>query len=269
VKGSHIVVPALYAGDHAYLLQSSDRRIVFLLPFGSSHTLIGTTDVRVTSPAAPAQVDPDEVQYLCAATARFLRKPVTPDQVVHGFSGVRALLDDRHVNPSAVTRDYTLLLEHVDDAPVLSIVGGKLTTYRVLAEKALAKLQPYLPTMRGDSWTATEPLPGGDLPIGGMHALKQSLRAQHPDLPRELLDALANRHGTLAAQVLGNANRTSDLGSDYGGGLWQREVDYLIAHEWARCAEDVLWRRTKAGLSVSGEMGDRLEKSIRELTGSR
>ena len=167
----------------------------------------------VTSPTAPALVDPAEVQYLCAATTRFLRRPVTPDQVVHGFSGVRALLDDGRANPSAVTRDYALLLEHVADAPVLSIVGGKLTTYRVLAEKTLDKLRPHLPAMRGESWTGTEPLPGGDLPSGGMNALRQTLHARYPDLPPELLDALANRHGTLALQVLGDAdigNQTSE-----------------------------------------------------------
>ena len=269
VQGSHIVVPALYAGDHAYLLQSADRRVVFLLPFGNAHTLIGTTDVPVTSPAAPAQVDPAEVQYLCAATTRFLCKPVTPDQVVHGFSGVRALLDDGHANPSAVTRDYALLLELVDDAPVLSIVGGKLTTYRVLSEKVLEKLRPHLPTMRSESWTGTEPLPGGDLPSGGMTALRRSLHAQYPNLLPKLLDALADRHGTLVSEVLGDANLKSDLGIDYGGGLYQREVEYLHAHEWARCAQDVLWRRTKAGLNVSSDMRDRLEQSMREMAGSR
>ena len=264
VKGSHIVVPARYAGDHAYLLQSCDRRVVFLLPFGGSHTLIGTTDVPVTSPETPAQVDPAEIQYLCAATARFLREPVKPEQVVHSFSGVRALLDDGHANPSAVTRDYALVLERVEDAPVLSIIGGKLTTYRVLSEKALERLKPCLPAMRPERWTGSEPLPGGELPAGGMNALKQNLRMRYPLLPPTFLDALAGRHGTLATEVLRDAERASDLGVDYGGGLFAREVEYLIAHEWVRCAQDVLWRRTKAGLHVRGAMVDRLEQFMRE-----
>jgi len=268
VKGSHIVVPALYLGDHAFLLQSPDRRVVFLLPFGGTHTLIGTTDVPVTSPVAPARVDPSEVQYLCAATTRFLRRPVTPEQVVHGFSGVRALLDDGQANPSAVTRDYALLLEHVEDAPVLSIIGGKLTTYRVLSEKALDRLQPYLPTMRAERWTDTAPLPGGDLPAGGMDALRQGLHARYPRLPPALLDALASRHGTLTPELLRDADRESDLGISYGGGLYQREVDYLIAHEWARSAQDVLWRRTKTGLHVSAQMRERLEQSMHEHVSS-
>ncbi len=263
VKGSHIVVPALYAGNHAYLLQSADRRVVFLLPFGESHTLIGTTDLEVDSPAAQ-RPDQSEVEYLCAATRAFLRQPATPEQVVHSFAGVRALLDDRHTNPSAVSRDYALLLEQVDAAPVLSIIGGKLTTYRVLAEKALHKLSPHLPNMRSGTWTSTRPLAGGDLPTGGIDALKQSLRANYPKLAPALLDALIGRHGTLSSKVLRDAQDESDLGTHYGEHLYAREVDYLVAEEWAMSAEDVLWRRTKAGLSVRGAMVDRLEEAIRE-----
>ena len=250
VKGSHIVVPALYAGDHAYILQAEDRRVVFLLPFAGAHTLIGTTDMPVTSPAAPAHASEEEVQYLCAAASRFLREPITPDRVVHSFAGVRALLDDGHANASAVSRDYALLLETLDDAGVLSIVGGKLTTYRVLAEKALDKLQPYFPEMRGKSWTGNEPLPGGDLPAGGMSGLLANLRARYPHLRAELLEALVHRHGTLTADVLGDAESEADLGVDFGAGLYAREVDYFIDREWACTADDVLWRRTKAGLQL-------------------
>jgi glycerol-3-phosphate dehydrogenase len=263
VRGSHIVVPAVYAGDHAYLLQSRDRRVVFLLPFGASHTLIGTTDVATSEPSAPARPDASEVQYLCAATTRFLREPITPERVVHSFSGVRALLDDGHANPSSVTRDYALLLEHAENAPLLSMVGGKLTTYRVLAEKALDQLRRYFPTMRAESWTGNEPLPGGDLSGGGMAALRAQLEAGHPHLPPALLAALAGRHGTLAAQVLGEADRESQLGVHFGGGLYAREVDYLIDHEWVRSAHDVLWRRTKTGLSVDPESSSALDEYVR------
>jgi glycerol-3-phosphate dehydrogenase len=262
VKGSHIVVPALYAGDHAYLLQNTDRRVVFLLPFAGSHTLVGTTDVPVTSPVAPAQADQSEIEYLCAATARFLRAPISPAQVVHSFSGVRALLDDGHANPSAMTRDYALLLEHVQRAPVLSIVGGKLTTYRTLSAKSLDKLRPHLPSMT-ESRTGDEPLPGGDLPPGGMEALQAELHARYSELPVHLLDALARRHGTHAARVLGNALAKSDLGIRFEGSLYQREVDYLVEHEWARSAPDVLWRRTKVGLSIDANDAERLEEYLR------
>ena len=263
VRGSHIVVPAVYAGDHAYLLQSRDRRVVFLLPFGAAHTLVGTTDVATLSPLAPVHPDTSEVQYLCAATKRFLRQPITPEGVVHSFSGVRALLDDGHANPSAVTRDYALLLEHADDAPLLSMVGGKLTTYRALAEKTLDQLRRYFPTMSTKGWTGNEPLPGGDLSGGGMVALRSRLEADYPQLPVALLAALAGRHGTLAFQVLGDADRESQLGMHFGGSLYAREVDYLIDHEWARSAHDVLWRRTKTGLSVDPESGSALDEYVR------
>ena len=263
VRGSHIVVPAVYAGDHAYLLQSTDGRVVFLLPFGASHTLVGTTDVATSSPLAPARPDTSEVQYLCAATKRFLRQSITPEGVVHGFSGVRALLDDGHTNPSAVTRDYALLLEHADNAPLLSMVGGKLTTYRVLAEKTLDRLRRYFPTMSTKSWTGNEPLPGGDLSEGGMAALCAQLEADYPHLPAPLLAALAGRHGTLAFQVLGNADRELQLGMHFGGSLYAREVDYLIDHEWVRSAHDVLWRRTKTGLSVDPASGGALDEYVR------
>jgi glycerol-3-phosphate dehydrogenase len=203
------------------------------------------------------------VQYLCTATKCFLREPITPERVVHSFSGVRALLDDGHVNPSAVTRDYALLLEHAENAPLLSMVGGKLTTYRVLAEKTLDQLRRYFPTMSTKSWTGNEPLPGGDLSGGGMVALCAQLEADYPHLPAALLAALAGRHGTLAAQVLGEADRESQLGVHFGGGLYAREVDYLIDHEWVRSAHDVLWRRTKTGLSVDPESSSALDEYVR------
>src|SRR5262249_20709738 len=162
----------------------------------------------------------------------------------------RALLDDGHTDPSAVTRDYALLLEHVQDAAVLSILGGKLTTYRSLAEKALGKLHRYLPSMDTKSWTGKESLPGRDLPDGGMHAPQTTLAASYPRLPGTLLSAYAHRYGTLAPQLLGDATSEEDLGVDFGGGLYAREVDYLIEHEWVQSAEDVLWRRTKTGLTT-------------------
>jgi len=262
VQGSHIVVPALYEGNHAYLLQSQDRRVVFLLPFGEAHTLVGTTDIPASSPLAPTRADDSEVKYLCAATARFLFQPISPEQVVHSFSGVRALLDDGHANPSAVTRDYALLLEHAARAPMMSMIGGKLTTSRVLAEKTLEQLRPLLPTMRAESWTGNEALPGGDLGDAGMDTLRAQLEARYPHLPPALLAAIARRHGTLAIKVLRDAEREPQLGTHFGGSLYAREVDYLIEHEWVRCADDILWRRTKTGLSVDEPSRGALEEYV-------
>jgi glycerol-3-phosphate dehydrogenase len=263
VQGSHIVTRALYVGEHAYLLQNNDRRVVFLLPFEATHTLIGTTDVATRSPLAPARAEASEVQYLCAAASRFLREPLTAKNVTHSFVGIRTLWDDAEDNPSAVTRDYTLLLEHADAAPMLSIIGGKLTTYRVVAEKTLAKLRPYLPKVAERSWTERELLPGGDLGTGGMPALCSQLASRYPRLPRELLSALARRHGSLAFQVLREVEQEAELGTHFGGCLYAREVDYVIEHEWARSAEDVLWRRTKEGLSVDALSAEALEEYVR------
>jgi glycerol-3-phosphate dehydrogenase len=267
VQGSHIVLPALYAGDHAYVLQAADRRVVFLLPFGPAHTLVGTTDVATRSPLAPIEADAAEVQYLCAATAPFLRDPIAADRVVHTFSGVRALHDDGHANPSAVSRDYSLLLEQEPHAPMVSIIGGKLTTYRVLAEKALDALRAYFPAMPAASWTGSEPLPGGCLPEGGLLALQSQLTARYPKLPRVLLAALSARHGTLAAEILGDVQQETELGLRFSEELYAREVDYFVAHEWATRADDVLWRRTKAGLNIDAQGIRALDAYIRQRVG--
>lgn len=253
VKGSHLVLPALYQGEHAYILQAEDRRVVFMLPFAGSHTLIGTTDIAVDSPQTPPHADAAEAEYLCAAASRFLKTPIMPQQVLHSFSGVRALLDDGHRNPSAVSRDFALLMEQVGDARVLSIVGGKLTTYRILAEHALDKLAPHLPGPLREAWTADEPLPGGDLQGLSLDAFAEQLGREYPALPKVLLDAIVRRHGSLARDVLGDARTEADLGTRFGDTVTGREVDYLIEHEWARSAEDVLWRRTKSLLEVTQE----------------
>jgi glycerol-3-phosphate dehydrogenase len=263
VKGSHIVVQRLYDGDHAYLLQNDDRRVVFVIPFGANHTLIGTTDITVESPHAAASISPAEIEYLCAAATRYLRKPVVPNSVVWSYAGVRALFDDRHRDPSSVTRDYTLALDQVQRSVALSILGGKLTVYRMLAEAALAKLRPWLEPKRG-AWTATEPLPGGELGAEGMSGLHGRLSARYPDLAPPLVQALARRHGTLAGEVLGDAHSEADLGIHFGAGLFEREVDYVIRQEWAQTGDDVLWRRTKAGLDMPAPERSRVDDYVRE-----
>jgi glycerol-3-phosphate dehydrogenase len=240
------VLPRLYEGDHAFILQNHDRRVIFMIPYGEVHTLVGTTDIpqEKFSPE-PAE---DEIQYLCAAINRYLRKPVSPADVVWKYAGVRPLYDDGAADASSVTRDYTL---RVDDeagrAPVLSVFGGKITTYRRLAEQALEKLAPYFPGMKG-AWTDTTPLPGSD--FGGRARVEhrdEFFRKFSARNPESTLRAIFRRHGTLAHEVAGEG----DLGEDYGAGLTEREVDWFVQQEWARSAEDVLWRRTKAGLLMS------------------
>ena len=247
VKGSHIVVPRLYPGEHAFILQLGDRRVVFMLPFEENFTLIGTTDLRAELPQATG-ISEEEVSYLCKAASRFTRVPVRPEDIVWSYSGVRPLHDDGRKNPSAVSRDYTLVLDAAENLPALSVFGGKLTTYRRLAEVALSRLAKRFPTM-GPAWTDTLPLPGGDFTT--LKELVARLIKTHPSLPPAWLETLARRHGSLAENVICDARSRAELGQDFGGGLYEREVDYFMAEEWAHSADDILWRRSKAGLLMT------------------
>ncbi len=255
VKGSHVVVPRVHGEAHAYILQNADKRIVFVIPYLDDYSLIGTTDVPVDAFERP-QITDDEVDYLLTLANAYLERPLAKADVVWTFSGVRPLYDDGSSDPSAITRDYVLKLEALpgepgpDRAPVLSLFGGKITTYRKLAEHALAELAPFLPPMK-PTWTQTAPLPGGDLPGRDRNAWFAELCRRYPQLPAPLLRAVGNRHGTRALAVLGDAQTTADLGADFGAQLTAREVDYLVAEEWARTADDVLWRRTKCGLPMT------------------
>jgi len=254
VKGSHIVLPRLYEGEHAFILQNDDRRVIFMIPYGDLHTLVGTTDVPVEDENASPRASDQEVAYLCRAVNRYLARPARPEEVVWKYAGVRPLYDDGSSDPSAVTRDYTL---RVDDdqgeMPVLSVFGGKITTYRRLAEHALEKLQPYFPGMK-PAWTDRVPLSGSD--FGGVPRMeaRDAFFGSHAGLPESALRPIFRRHGTHAQAVVGDG----DLGEDLGGGLSERELRYFVEQEWARSAEDVLWRRTKAGLLMTAAQRERV-----------
>ncbi len=249
VKGSHIVVPRVHPEAHAYILQNADQRIVFVIPFQERYSLIGTTDVPVDDYAEPA-ISGDEMRYLLHLANTYLAVPLSERDVVWTYSGVRPLYDDGASDPSEITRDYVLRTDTVDDtAPVLSIYGGKITTYRRLAEQVLDDLRVFFPSMR-QAWTRSGPLPGGDLPKGDREALLRELCRQYAQISVELLRDLAARHGTRAALVLGDAKTRSDLGRDFGAGLTEGEIDFFVREEWARSADDVLWRRSKAGLPM-------------------
>ncbi len=248
VKGSHIVVPRLYAGEHAYTLQHTDRRIIFLLPWEQNFTLIGTTDIELGNPAEPPKISAEEISYLCAAVNRYTKKQIQPGDVVWQFSGVRALFDDGKDNVSTVTRDYRLQLDSAaGQVPLLSVFGGKLTTYRRLAERAMEKLQPWLHAS-GRPWTGNTALPGGDRPL---NEVISQLQTRHPNLPANWLEQLARRHGSRALPLLADVREPKDLGQDFGGGLYEIEAAHFLAHEWAHEADDILWRRTKAGLHMT------------------
>jgi glycerol-3-phosphate dehydrogenase len=262
VKGSHIVVPRVQAKPHAYILQNADKRIVFVIPYQGVFSLIGTTDINVTAYEHP-HITSDEIAYLCDITSVYLQNPITPDAVVWAYSGVRPLFDDGASDPSEVTRDYVLELEPGPQraAPLLSIFGGKITTYRRLAEAALSALAPYFPGMRG-AWTERAPLPGGDLP-DGFTAFRADLVGRHAGLPVALIDAIARRHGSRAERILGEARSAADLGTHFGNTLYAAEIDYCMREEWARAPDDVLWRRTKCGLHLSAAQREAVGNYVR------
>jgi glycerol-3-phosphate dehydrogenase len=263
IQGSHIVVPRLFEGEQAYILQNPDRRVVFAIPFEQRFTLIGTTDVPYTGDLERVRATAPEIAYLCESVNRYFRRPIDPSEAVWSYSGVRALRDDRASDAAAVTRDYELDLEHAaGGAPLLSVIGGKITTFRRLAEAALAKLHPLI---GGSSrrWTDTAPLPGGALPNADLERFTRDVERRWPSLPAPLLVRLARAYGTRMELILGGARRLAELGESFGADLTAAEVDYLVAHEWARTAEDVLWRRSKLGLLVTADGAARLEQHLR------
>ena len=247
IKGSHIVVPRLHPGEQAYILQNEDRRIVFVLPYEEQFSLIGTTDEPFEGDPAAVRITPSETSYLCDAVTRHFRSRVSPEDVVWSYAGVRPLHDDANVKASQVTRDYAFDLDTTSGAPLLSIFGGKITTFRRLAEHALDKLAPHLPGM-GRAWTRGAVLPGGAMANADFDAFLVDLSRRRPWLsePRRL----ARAYGTEVDRLLGDAQAMSDLGRDFGRGFTERELEYLVEREWARMPEDVLWRRSKLGLHL-------------------
>jgi glycerol-3-phosphate dehydrogenase len=251
VKGSHIVVPRLPGANHAYILQNHDKRVIFVIPYAEKFSIIGTTDIPVTTLDQAEQISSEELDYLLAAVNRYFETQLTYTDVVWSYAGVRPLYDDGSDNPSKVTRDYTLTVtDEMGELPLLNIFGGKITTYRELSTVAMEKLKPYYKGLRG-IWTAGEPLPGGDTP--SVNALYNGLKARYSGLPQDILFALLRRYGTRVTRILGDAEVVADLGVRFGPQLTAREIDYLMEEEWARTAEDVLWRRTKCGLTMSVE----------------
>jgi D-erythritol 1-phosphate dehydrogenase len=261
VKGSHIVVPKFWAGSHAYLFQNDDRRVIFVNPYQGDLALIGTTDIPYEGRADDVTIDGTEVHYLLRALSRYLRTPPQDCDVVHAFSGVRPLYDDSSDDPSAVTRDYVLEIHGAPEIPpALSIFGGKITTYRKLAEHALQRLMPWFPRL-APAWTAGARLPGGDIP-GAFEDFVVDLQREYPGLPATLIRHCARLYGTRARELLGPARIGSDLGRHFGGDLYEREAHYLRETEWATHAADVLDRRTKHGLHLTSCQRAAFEDSI-------
>lgn len=262
VKGSHIVVPKMYDGEHAFTLQNSDGRVIFTIPYEDHYTVIGTTDVPYDGDPSQVKISDDEIAYLCKAVNAYFRKPVTAADVKWTYSGVRPLADDESANVSKVTRDYRLeLTTSADGHAMVSVFGGKLTTYRKLAEAALEKLHPFVGGSTNE-WTDRTALPGGDIPRGDFDTYLSHVRSRWRFLSPELSLRLARAYGTRLSAVLNNAEQLSDLGTHFGAGLTQAEVEYLCKHEWAMTADDILWRRTKCGLHMSAEERAQVQRFV-------
>jgi glycerol-3-phosphate dehydrogenase len=258
VKGSHIVVPRLFDHDRAYIFQNEDRRIVFALPFADRFTLIGTTDRDFAGDLDALAPDAGEVIYLCRSVTEYFRQPVTPEDVVWAFAGVRSLHDDGAGKPEDVTRDYHLALdERFREAPLLTVYGGKITTYRRLAEAALARLSHFF--RMGGAWTADVPLPGGDFSWDGIDGLVARTRDRFPFLDAAEALRLVRAYGTRIDRVFGEAGSAADAGPAFGP-LRAAEVRHLMRHEWARTADDVLWRRSKLGLTLTADEREALSR---------
>ncbi len=260
VQGSHIIVRKKFEGPRAYFFQNPDNRIIFAIPYETDFTLIGTTDRDYTADPKDVKISEEETLYLCNAASEYFKEPVKPDDIVWTYSAVRPLFDDGASKAQEATRDYVLKVEGKQgEAPLLNVFGGKLTTYRRLSEHALEKIGEAI-GVKGRPWTAGSHLPGGDFPVQGYEGEVNKLKSRYPFLTEPHARRLIRRYGTKAATLLGNAQKTDDLGKLFGSDLYEAEVRYLIEHEWARHAEDVLWRRTKDGLRLSKEQVRSLEE---------
>jgi glycerol-3-phosphate dehydrogenase len=253
VQGSHIVVRRLFAHDRCYIFQNADNRIIFAIPYEHDFTLIGTTDRDYAGDPADVTAAPEEIDYLCKAASEYFPLPISPADVVWSYSGVRPLFDDGAGAAQAATRDYVLELDERDGAPLLTIFGGKITTYRRLAYQALSKLEPYLSAEAREKrdWSGTVALPGGNFPVQGFEPLLTDLMRDYPWLEPTQGRRLARAYGTRARIILGTATDRSALGRDFGGGLSEAEVGYLMREEWAEEAADIVWRRSKLGLRLT------------------
>jgi glycerol-3-phosphate dehydrogenase len=270
VEGAHIVVRKLFDHDRAYLFQNPDGRVVFAIPYEGEFTLIGTTDRDYTGDPAATRAEPQEIAYLCETASFAFARPVSPADVVWAYSGVRSLFDDGVGEAKSASRDYVLELDAGEGlAPLLSIVGGKITTYRKLAEAALAELAQALPERMGlaAGWTGTTPLPGGEFGVDEIEQFTVRLARTYPFLGKAHAARLARAYGTRARVLLGKARSAADLGRQFGATLTEAEVRYLMEQEWARSADDVLWRRSKLGLHTSAAEIAGLEAWMRERAG--
>jgi D-erythritol 1-phosphate dehydrogenase len=261
VKGSHIIVQKFWEGQQAYLLQNHDKRVIFVNPYEDDLCLIGTTDIPYEGRAEDVEIDQSEIDYLLAAVNRYTKKQLTQADIMQSYSGVRPLYDDDAENPSAVTRDYIFDVD--GDPPLLSVFGGKITTYRKLAEHAMQKLKPFFPTM-SDGWTSASILPGGDMANAEFDVFLAKLTRDFPWLPKDVVHHYARLYGTRTSRIINGATSIADLGQNFGDTLYECEIKYLCDHEWASSADDILFRRTKHGVHMSKTQRESVSEYLNE-----
>lgn len=265
IKGSHIIVPQIYAGNFAYILQNPDKRVVFVIPYAEKFSLIGTTDVPFSGDLNEVKCSVAEKTYLCETINHYFKKQISLADIVSDYTGVRCLQNQDEANLADVTRDYQLLLFADQALPLLTVIGGKITTHRCLAEAVLEKLKPFFPQMR-PAWTASVPLPGGDFNGQSFENFYTAFKKELPWLPEKLAERYVKNYGSRVNLFLKNAQSLRDLGREFGAGLYEKEVEYLCQYEWAKTADDILWRRTKLGLffseSEKKDLQDWLEKIV-------
>jgi len=262
VRGSHIVTRRLFDHDRSYFLQGTDGRIIFAIPYEQDFTLIGTTDKDQPDAATPPVCTEEESDYLCDFASQYFARPVTKEDIVWRFSGVRPLYDDGAGSATAATRDYVLKTDDTDNVPLLNIFGGKITTYRKLAEAAMAEIAPRLENRHGP-WTAGAPLPGGDFAVAEVAALIADLRRQYPFLDAAWARRLVRAYGTDAFEILGSASSMDQLGENFGATITAAELDWVMAHEWVATSDDFLWRRSKLGLVVTDSEAAAIDDYVR------
>ena len=258
VRGSHIVVRRIFEHDHAYFFQLPDGRIFFAIPYERDFTLIGTTDQDHDGSASEARASTEEIAYLCEGASEYFRAPITPADVVWTYSGVRPLIEDGSGRPEAATRGYRIDLDMEEGAPLLTIYGGKITSYRHVAEAAVDVLAEHIQALSGKAWTGKAPLPGGDFPTNGAAALKAEYKLAYPFLSAATVDRIVKAYGSDARQWLGAADGWDALGGDLGHGMSAAEATWLVEQEWARTTDDILWRRSKLGLHFTPDEVARL-----------
>jgi glycerol-3-phosphate dehydrogenase len=262
VKGSHIVVPKLYEGKQTFILQQPDKRITFAIPYETHYTLIGTTDVVHEDDPSNVTIDKDEIEYLCAAVNRSFKNKITPENIVWSYSGVRSLVDDGEKNASKVTRDYKLYVDERYGPPLLSVFGGKITTYRKLAEHVMERVSTFYPNKELRPWTENAVLPGGDIDGGDFEAFVQTQCDQYSSLPPQLIYRYARAYGSRMEGILNGAKDVKELGTHYGDNIFEAEIEYLIKYEFAHTLDDILWRRSKLGLHISEQTYQHLQHSF-------